>query len=537
MAQIQNPILKGFNPDPSIVRVGEEYYIAVSTFEWFPGITVYRSRNLRDWEFAAAPLNDDQKLDLRGIDTACGIWAPNLTYDNGRFYLIYTIVYTNRSRFKDTHNFLVTAEHIEGPWSDPVFLNCSGFDPSLFHDGDRKWLVNMTIDHRMDRARFSGVDIQEYDEMGNCLKGPVYRIFRGSPIGKTEGPNMMKRGGYYYLICAEGGTEFGHCVTVARSRNITGPYEVHPQNPMLTSKADDDYPIQRAGHGQLVQTADGSWYMAHLCSRPVDGCSILGRETALQNIRWTEDGWFCLAGGGRLPFGEAKMDAELELLTKAENASDKVEKQGTVLCASGNMAEDFNSPSLPWQFLTLRESAAHCGLDLNSRPGWLRIHGGNSLSSKYRQAFTARRQQAFSYDAVTKVDFCPGDYHHMAGLVCYYNYDNYFYLKITRDEELGRCIQITSVINREVEDSPCVSVPDKGDLYLKAKVRRGELTFFYSTDGENYEAAGNVLDMHGLSDERVNGNGFAGAMVGIGCQDLQGNGVWADFDWFLYEEI
>ena len=138
---------------------------------------------------------------------------------------------------------------------------------------------------------------------------------------------------------------------------------------------------------------------------------------------------------------------------------------------------------------------------------------------------------------MTKVDFCPGDYHHMAGLVCYYNYDNYFYLKITRDEELGRCVQITSVINREVEDSPCVSVPDKGDLYLKAKVRRGELTFFYSTDGENYEAAGNVLDMHGLSDERVNGNGFAGAMVGIGCQDLQGNGVWADFDWFLYEEI
>ena len=191
MAQIQNPILKGFNPDPSIVRVGEEYYIAVSTFEWFPGITVYRSRNLRDWEFAAAPLNDDQKLDLRGIDTACGIWAPNLTYDNGRFYLIYTIVYTNRSRFKDTHNFLVTAEHIEGPWSDPVFLNCSGFDPSLFHDGDRKWLVNMTIDHRMDRARFSGVDIQEYDEMGNCLKGPVYP---GKPHWKDRGSQHDEAG-------------------------------------------------------------------------------------------------------------------------------------------------------------------------------------------------------------------------------------------------------------------------------------------------------------------------------------------------------
>ena len=535
MAQIQNPVLKGFNPDPSIVRAGDIYYIAVSTFEWFPGITIYRSRNLQDWEFAAAPLNDDRKLDLKGIDTACGIWAPNLTWDNGRFYLLYTIVCTNRSRFKDTHNFLVTAERIEGPWTDPVYLNCSGFDPSLFHDGHKKWLVNMTIDHRMDRARFSGVDIQEYDEAGKCLKGPVHRIFRGSSIGKTEGPNLSKRGNYYYLTCAEGGTEFGHCVTVARSENITGPYQVDPDNPMLTSMAAKDYPIQRAGHGQLVEAADGAWYMAHLCSRPIDGCSILGRETAIQNIEWTDDGWFRLAGGGKLPFTE--FDGPLDHgngdgkpgISAGNGAAPGLDANG-----HGRLREDFNGDALPWDFLTLRESADHCGLDLASRPGWLRIHGGNSLSSKYRQAFTARRQQTFSYDAITKVDFRPGNYHHMAGLVCYYNYDNYYYLKITRDEEQGRCVQVTSVINKEVADSPCIPLPEDGEVYLKAQVRRGKLRFFYSMDGARYEAAEEVLDMHALSDERVEGNGFAGAMVGIGCQDLQGDGIHADFDWFEY---
>lgn len=524
MAKIQNPVIRGFNPDPSIVRVGDAYYIAVSTFEWFPGINIYRSENLKDWSFVASPLDTRQLADLRGIDTACGIWAPNLTYDRGTFYLIYTIVYTNRSRFKDTHNFLITAEKLQGPWSEPVFLNCSGFDPSLFHDGDKKWLVNMTIDHRMDRKRFSGIDIQEYDTEEKCVKGPVHRIFTGSSIGTTEGPNLMKRGEYYYLTCAEGGTEFGHCVTSARSKEITGPYEIDPENPVLTSKASPDYPIQRAGHGQLVEGKAGEWYMAHLCSRPVDGFSILGRETAIQNITWTEDGWFRLAQEGRLPADsfEGPSGSLSEETCREKHGQEKVWR------------EDFDGSALPWELMTLREPAGDCGLDLESRRGWLRIRGGNSLSSKYRQAFTARRQQDFSYDAVTKVDFNPGDYHHMAGLVCYYNYDNYNYLKITREEGIGRCLQVTSVVNREVEDSSCISVPDTGILYLKAQVRRGQLQFFYSLDNTDYIPAGSVLDMHALSDEAVAGNGFAGAMVGIGCQDLQGDGCFADFDWFEY---
>ena len=311
MRNVKNPVLKGFNPDPSIIRVEKDYYIAVSTFEWYPGVTIYHSRNLADWEFVSAPLTEE-KMDLRGIDTACGIWAPNLTYDNGVFYLLYTIVYTNRSRYKDTHNFLITATDIRGPWSEPVYLNCSGFDPSLFHDDNgKKWLVNMTIDHRINKERFSGIDIQQYDEEKKELIGDVYRIFKGSKIHTTEGPNMMKKDGYYYLTCAEGGTEFGHCVTVARASEITGPYTIDPENPILSSKADLSYPIQRAGHGQLVQSYEGDWYMAHLCSRPLDGCSILGRETAIQNITWTQDGWYRIATGGKLPKQEF-LEPEIE---------------------------------------------------------------------------------------------------------------------------------------------------------------------------------------------------------------------------------
>ena len=166
--QVSNPVLRGFNPDPSILRVEDDYYIATSTFEWFPGVCIHHSKDLVNWEIAGYALTDDISLDMTGLDMSCGVWAPNLTYHKGLFYLIYTVVYTDRQRYKDTYNYLVTAADIKGPWSKPVFLNCSGFDPSLFHDGDKKYLVNMVIDHRVDYERFAGVDVQEYDPRTPC---------------------------------------------------------------------------------------------------------------------------------------------------------------------------------------------------------------------------------------------------------------------------------------------------------------------------------------------------------------------------------
>ncbi len=173
MKTITNPILRGFNPDPSILRVGDDYYIATSTFEWFPGVQIHHSRDLIHWKLIARPLNRVSQLDLKGAAASEGVWAPCLSYDKGVFYLVYTNVRLWRSGGpRDLHNYLVTATDIRGEWTDPIYLNGSGFDPSLFHDDDgRKWLINMLWDHRLGRNSFAGIVLQEYDPVNRRLPG------------------------------------------------------------------------------------------------------------------------------------------------------------------------------------------------------------------------------------------------------------------------------------------------------------------------------------------------------------------------------
>ena len=201
---IQNPVLSGFHPDPSILRVEDDYYIATSTFEWFPGVQINHSKDLVHWDLLGYPLTRVSQLNMIGEEDSCGVWAPCLSYDKGRFYLIYTDVKSFIGSFKDTHNYLVTAEDIHGPWSEPIYLNSSGFDPSLFHDRDgRKYLVNMVMDHRSYSAsKFAGIVLQEYSEEERKLVGPKKVIFKGSQLGVTEGPHLYWKDGYYYLMTA-----------------------------------------------------------------------------------------------------------------------------------------------------------------------------------------------------------------------------------------------------------------------------------------------------------------------------------------------
>ena len=257
MRKIHNPILRGFNPDPSIVRVGAEYYIATSTFEWYPGVAIHRSRDLEHWLPLRQPLRRASQLNMLGNPDSCGVWAPCLTYAAGLFHLVYTDVKrygrttgagSTGASLRDYHNYLVTSPTIEGEWSDPVYLNATGFDPSLFHDDDgRKYLVQMLWDHRPGRNRFAGIVLQEYSTAERRLIGERKLIFQGTAIGFTEGPHLYKRGGHYYLLTAEGGTGWGHAVTLARSRKIEGPYELHPQTYILTSR---DRPGCRAPAGR-----------------------------------------------------------------------------------------------------------------------------------------------------------------------------------------------------------------------------------------------------------------------------------------------
>ena len=306
---IQNPVLPGFNPDPSFCRVGTDYYLATSTFEWFPGVQIHHSRDLVNWRLVARPLNRAALLDMRGNPDSCGIWAPCLSHADGKFWLVYTNVRRFDGAFKDAPNFITTCTTIDGDWSDPWYVNSTGFDPSLFHDDDgRKWLVQMRWNHRGPGTgcnpvhdAFDGIVLQEWSPEAGLI-GDMVDIYAGTDRGLTEAPHLFRRNGWYYLTTAEGGTGYDHAVTLARSRAITGPYETHPDR-FVMSAAGTNGPIQRTGHGQYVETHWGDCYHSFLMGRPIPGrdgtgqfCP-LGRETGLERVIWRDD-WLYLEQGG-----------------------------------------------------------------------------------------------------------------------------------------------------------------------------------------------------------------------------------------------
>lgn len=525
MQEICNPVLSGFHPDPSILRVGDWYYLATSTFEWFPGVRIHRSRDLVHWELTAAPLNRISQLNLEGVPISGGVWAPCLSYAQGTYYLIYTDVKVHSSSFRDTHNYLVTSKSIEGGWSDPVFLNSSGFDPSLFHDADgRKWLVNMKSDFRAGKNTFHGIVLQEYSTTKPGLVGPIYEIYRTAPGEIAEGPHLYQKDGYYYLMLAVGGTGLEHGVRLARAKCLLGPYEEDPSGDMLTSRYDATLPLQKAGHGSLVQTQTGEWYLAHLAARPIpaNGRCPLGRETCLQKVEWNAEGWLRLTSGGITP----QMRVPAPALPAAPPAAVPVR-------------DDFDAPVLNPHFQSLRVPLGEDQLSLSERPGFLRLKGGESLFSWHRQSLVARRQQAFSYQAETYVEFSPDDYTQMAGLICLYDTMNYYYLCVTWDEQLGKVVKIMAAQNAKCTEPVGAGIPLPNILgcRLRARVSRTALQFFYATDEANWKQIGPRLDASTLSDEYCQKGCFTGAFVGLCCQDLSGCGKPADFDYFEYREM
>lgn len=503
------------------------YYIATSTFEWFPGVEIQKSTDLIHWELAGRPLDRLSQLNMTGTAFSDGVWAPGLSYDGKKFYLVFTNVHSSQTEpFKDTPNFLVTSEKIEGPWSEPVYLNSSGFDPSLFHDSDgRKWLINMEWDFRKKEIvqRFGGILLQEYEEETRSLKGPVYRIFTGSEIGITEGPHLIKKEGYYYLITAEGGTSYHHVVTMARSRSILGPYELHPENPLLTSweeESDDEQSeLKRAGHGSICQGKDGIWYLAYLCGRPVPGTRrcIMGRETAVQPLIW-KGGWPYLASGGKKPAVTFPMEAEQPRQTSS------VRKYSF-------------SDGLFWKdFQTLRLPADPAYIYVNDNKKCPTLVGRESIYSRFHQTLIARRQTDFCFRASTMMEFEPESYRHMAGLIYRYSEYNQYYLYKSFEEESGRAVLVLQQVDRgqsRILDQTVI--PDE-KILLGVEVHGARGQFYYQCGGEKREI-GDRIDATILSDEYAEPRGFTGAFTGICVQDLLSQKKSADFTWFLYEYL
>lgn len=530
---IQNPILRGFCPDPSIIRAGEDYYIATSTFEWWPGVKLFHSRDLKNWEQLPSLLRRKEQLNLLGDPPSGGVWAPCLSYDGSCFYLVYTDVKTKKGRWYNTHNYMVYTKDIRSEWSEPVYLNSIGFDPSLFHDRDgKKYLLNMV-------NGFKGVLVQElcHTAAGWRLTGERKKIYDGSGIGCTEGPHMYHIGDWYYLMVAEGGTGYEHCVTLARSESIWGPFETAPDNPILTSDRSDPHALQKCGHADLTDTPDGEWYLVHLCSRPLNGqkwCT-LGRETAIQKLCLSGDGWFSLQQGGKF--------AQLQVPEPEKNGARGQDADGKGRTKNGRMQEDFDGKTLPAVFSSPRASYERF-TDLLSRPGWLRIRGEESMNSLHHVSLVAVRQQEICACAETIMDFAPDYSQQLAGLAYLYDAMNFYIFGETVTQQGQRVLTLlksdTGVITDEIEP---VAVREHSDIALRAKLSEDgmEVSFYYAFLEKEREAgaakaqpcwqrAGGAYTTWIVTDEYC--RGFTGAHFGLYAHDMTGLGYCADFDCF-----
>lgn len=536
-ACVINPILPGFHPDPSICRVGDEYFIANSTFEWFPGVRFHHSRDLVRWIPCGHALTRSSQLDMVGNDDSGGVWAPCLSHADGQFWLIYSNVRNWESQYKEVKNYLVTAPTIKGPWSEPIFLNGLGFDPSLFHDDDgSKWIVQMQWNHRATTVPglFNGIVLQEYSVAERRLVGPRKKIFTGTARGLAEGPHLYKRDGFYYLLTAEGGTGWEHAATLARSARIDGLYEVDPLGHLLCTQHDSTHPLQKTGHASLVPGNGDDWWVAYLCGRPlstVRHCP-LGRETSLARARWTADGWLRVVTD---PCDPRTPPAPPHTIIVPGTTNPQI--------TDYSLRDDFNALALSVHWQTLRVPASPDWLSLTARPGWLRLRGRESFHSRHHQSLVARRLQHFNARAETRIDFRPTHPQQMAGLAAYYDTTKHYGLHITWHETLGRVLDLVVAIHQEPDrlrgpwpmPTP-VALPPTDPIHLAIEWGESTIQFTWSSDGVTWHPIGPALAAAELADEAGNALRFTGTMIALYAQDLTGDSLHADFDYLNYSQ-
>lgn len=537
--KIINPILRGFNPDPSIIRVEDTYYIATSTFEWWPGVQIHKSKDLKDWKLITHPLNEKRLLDMTGNLDSGGVWAPDLSYYDGKYYLVYTDVKVTDGAFKDCINYLTIADDIMGPWSDPIVLNTAGFDASLFHDEDgKKYLLNQYWDPRGFHHPFYGIMCTEYSVEEQRLVGKPWLMYKGTEEKFTEGPHIYRKDGYYYLFVAQGGTMYAHQERVARSDSLHGEFVTQPGGPMLTNLDAPYHGIQKTGHGSLIDTPDGEWYFTHLMGRPIHhaeessvdprGWCPLGRETGIQKLIWDEDGWPQIVGGHN---GLVEVEAPKGVV---EHKWDSTYPE----------KDDFNEDTLNINFQNLRIPLGDSVATLKDREGHLRLYGHQSLASTFTQAHIARRWQSYYFDAETKVSYEPDNIQQFAGLSCYYNTQNWSCIQILWNETYGRAIDVVYTDLGKTSSVYCehpIPVPEDAEyVYFKVSVRGISYQYYYSFDGKEWNTTNYVFDSSKLSDEYIKAvydAAFTGAFTGMFSVDGLGTKIPADFDYFIYREL
>lgn len=504
MRTFQNPVLAGYHPDPSICRVDDDFYLVTSSFEWFPGLPVFHSRDLVHWRPLGHALDRPSQLPLDGVRSSGGLYAPTLRFHDGTFYLVCTLV----DGTSWSGHFVVTATDPAGPWSDPHRLDGEGIDPSLFFDDDgRAWLTATRT-----TGRYEGhteIWMREFDPARLCLIGDEHVIWDGAVKGAiwSEASHLYKVGGRYLLLTAEGGTAQDHAVMAARADRVTGPYAGDPRNPVLTHRhLGLGHPIVAAGHADLVETPGGEWWAVLLAMRPYGGhFSNLGRETFLAPVRW-EDGW-PVAGPVEASHPAPGLPAHP---WPAEPVCDQFDAPDLAPC--------WNVPRTPrerWWSLT-------------ERPGHLRLRlRPESLAEPANPSFVGRRQQHADFAAFAALDFTPRGDHEQAGLALVQNEDHHLLLVVTANGL--RVIRREGGADTLLAERP---VPP-GRLFLGIEARGQSYQPRFAGEPGRWEPIGGPVDGRLLSPEVA--GGFTGAYAGVyASSNGHPSDNVADFDWFEY---
>lgn len=495
----KNPVIPGFYPDPSICRVESDYYLVNSTFHYFPGVPLFHSKDLLNWQQIGNCLSRESQLALKDCYPSGGIYAPTIRYHEGTFYMITTNV-------SDKGNFYVHTQDPRGEWSEPVWLEQGGIDPSLYFEGDKCYFTSIPG---------GGISICEIDIKSGKQLTETRKIWNGTGGRYPEGPHIYKKDGWYYLLIAEGGTEYGHQVTLARSRDIYGPYEENPANPIMThfSMEGQANPIQGIGHADFIQTHDDSWWVVCLGFRPQSGSHhLLGRETFLAPMTWDKNAWPVVNGNGMI---HLDMDAPTLPLTPLK------EKPTKTLFTAAKLGPEWNYLYNP---ITANYSLSERAGYLRLKPTTIHVDGWGSPT------FVGRRQQHIACVATTAVELTNAAVGDEAGLTTYMTHQYHYDVAVKQLADEKQAITLYYRLGAMGHTEKEVILPN-GKVYLQVRADTDYYHFYYATDNQTFHELGK-MDVRFLSSETA--GGFTGIYFGLYAASKAESPGAADFEWFEY---
>ena len=550
-----NPVIPGSYPDPSICRVGNDYYIVNSSFEYFPGLPIHHSKDLVNWNLIGYGLHrDDQcsgEMNLVDVQTDGGIHAPSIRYHDGLFYIITTNVYSpGPQQPTEMINFIITAEQVEGPWSNPhIIEGAPGIDPDIIFDDGKVWYVGT---HVPEKPNFNGegeIWLQELDLDDWSLKGERYFLWRGALYYGVwaEGPHIYKRNGFYYLLIAEGGTSLDHAVMVSVSDNIKGPYVPNARNPILTSRhLSNDYWVNSVGHADLVELADGRWYMVALGIRSeIDTYSNMGRETHLIPVTWEkepfdwkydkiEKEWSDLPDGERFE-KLRRVNYEWPVcspITGRVERSFPLPFTNLPQFNKQTFRDDFDSKNLnlEWNFRRVPQKGTYL---INHKDGFLRLFSSkNVIENRKGCSQLGIRQIETDFEFSVKMLYNPTIQGGQAGISLFQKDNNYFTFTVEKNKEN----HVLKLLLKERKKEPVVIHQTfiksyNGSITFKVNSENNSYNFYYSLDdGNSYKS---FLE---TGSDKILSNGYTGAYMGL-YTTINGKNIeeFADFDWVKLE--